>query len=200
VDGLGDIYDRKFFAEYGANSGVYASACAFIAREIARRFQPETAVDWGCGTGLHAAALAECGVAVTAVDGVRADQDLLASNIDVRIADLTQPIPDNLVTRPYDLSLCIDVMEHLFERDANQALINVTNGAGVVILSCAPPGQGGHHHVNEQPRRYWVKRMAELGWRYDRRETGAMERYFLANRDSTPLSWMYHNLCIYRPA
>ena len=36
------------------------------------------------------------------------------------------------------------------------ALANVTRGAGLAILSCAPPGQGGHHHVNERPRRYWV--------------------------------------------
>jgi hypothetical protein len=40
--------------------------------------------------------------------------------------------------------------------------------------------------------------MAELGWHYQRRETGALERHFLERRDRLPHSWMYHNLCVYR--
>ncbi len=200
VDRLEDIYDRAFFREYGAASGAYADACAFIGRELVRRFTPATAVDWGCGTGLHAAALTRCGVEVIAVDGARADPDLCPPDLDLRVADLTAPVPDSFVPRPYDLSLCIDVMEHLFARDADQALANISHGAKLVIMSCAPPGQGGHHHVNEQPRRYWIKRMADLGWVYNRRETGAMEQHFMAHRELVPFSWMYHNLCVYRPA
>jgi hypothetical protein len=93
----------------------------------------------------------------------------------------------------------IDVLEHLEDEDSAAALANIVTGASMVILSCAPPGQGGHHHVNERPRRYWVARMAKLGWLYQRRETGALERSFLERRDQLPWSWMYHNLCLYRP-
>lgn len=200
VDDLDKIYNRTFFSEYGTASGAYADACEFIGKELVRRFSPESVVDWGCGTGLHAAAIAACGVQVVGVDGVCADSDLRADDIDLRIADLTEPIAESFVTRPYDLSLCIDVMEHLFERDAAQAMANISHGAKLVVMSCAPPGQGGHHHVNEQPRRYWIKHMAEIGWTYSRRETGAMERYFMDHREHVPFSWMYHNLCVYRSA
>lgn len=199
MDELADIYDRAFFAEHGAGNPAYAAACAFIAEELHRRFEPETVVDWGCGAGLHAAALARCGARVIAVDGVIADPDLRTAELDIVQADLRAPVDPALTFERYDLSLCLDVLEHLDEAHADQALANVTRGAGTVILSCAPPHQGGHHHVNEQPRRYWVARMAALGWRYDRPATGAMERHFLQFRDRLP-TWMYHNLCIYRPA
>jgi hypothetical protein len=36
-----------------------------------------------------------------------------------------------------------------------------------VIMSGATPGQGGYHHVNEQPREYWIDKFAEYGFTYD---------------------------------
>ena len=199
MDDLEAIYDRAFFADYAASNAVYAGACEVIATELVRRFQPATAVDWGCGTGLHASAMARAGVRVLGVDGVLADPDQRASGVEIRVADLTRPVAAELTFSSYDLSLCIDVLEHLDDQHSAAALANVTRGAAIVVLSCAPPGQGGHHHVNERPRRYWVERMAAIGWRYDRQETGSMERGFVADRSRLPWSWMYHNLCVYRP-
>jgi len=196
---LTDIYDRAFFAEYGVRNAGYAAACRFIAGEIYRRFCPRTVVDWGCGAGIHAAALQRCGARVIAVDAVIADDEFREQGLDLRRADLTHAVPEGVAYREYDLSLCIDVLEHLREEDAASALANITRGAKLALLSCAPPMQGGHHHLNEQPRRYWIERMQAIDWRYDRRETGAMEQHFLRHRDRVPLSWMYHNLCVYRP-
>jgi SAM-dependent methyltransferase len=193
-----DIYDRAFFEEYGAANRRYAAACAFIAGELHRRFAPATAVDWGCGAGLHAAELARRGVNIVGVDAVQVDSDL-AGEVDLVVADLTRPVASARIPERYDLSICIDVLEHLADEQSAAALANVTRGAELVVLSAAPPHQGGHHHVNERPRRYWVARMRELGWHYDRYETGAMERYFLDHRDRVPESWMFHNLCVYRP-
>ncbi len=195
---LSTIYDDAFFRQWGVGNADYADACSFIAAEIYRRFQPRSVIDWGCGAGLHAAELARLGVDVIAVDGVVPSAELRDRDVDIRVADLTEPLPFGFLPAAYDLSLCIDVMEHLHEADADVALDNITESAGLLIMSCAPPGQGGHHHVNEQPRRYWVARMAKRGWKYDRRETGRMENYFLGHREQLPLSWMYHNLCIYR--
>lgn len=193
------IYDRAFFAEYGESNEAYNDACDVIATEIVRRFTPTTAVDWGCGTGLHVAAMRRAGVNAIGIDGVLADDDLRANGVDIRVADITAPVAPESSFESYDLSLCIDVLEHLHDSESAPALANITRGASLVILSCAPPGQGGHHHVNERPRRYWVGRMADIGWKYDRRETGAMENVFIADRSRLPWSWMYHNLCVYRP-
>lgn len=196
---LSDIYDRAFFAEYGATNPAYADACRFIGETLHARFAPATAVDWGCGAGLHAAAMAARGARVIGVDGVRADDDQRAPGVDLVVADLCQPVADPRIPARYDLSLCIDVLEHIDDADSAPVLDNITRGADLVVLSCAPPNQGGHHHVNEQPRRYWIDRMRALGWHYDRAATGALEEHFRAHRDRVPDSWMYHNLCVYRP-
>lgn len=194
------IYDRRFFREYSRANAGYAAACELIAAEIARRFAPATAIDWGCGAGLHAGALIRAGVDAVGVDAVIADADLRDPDAVIARGDLRATIErGGAIPATCDLALSIDVLEHIDEADSAAALDNIIAGAGLVILSCAPPGQGGHHHVNEQPRRYWVARMAELGWRYQRRETGGLERWFLERRDRLPHSWMYHNLCIYRP-
>ena len=195
---LNELYDRNFFGEYSRKNARYQAACELIATEIANRFSPTSAIDWGCGTGLHVGALVRAGVDAIGVDGVLADDDLRDPDATIVIADLRSPPPLDGVPQTCDLSMCIDVLEHIEERDSAAALDHVIAGAELVILSCAPPHQGGHHHVNEQPRRYWVARMAELGWAYQRRETGAMENYFLTKRDVLTESWMYHNLCVYR--
>jgi SAM-dependent methyltransferase len=197
---LAELYDRAFFRAYGAANPIYAESCRLIAAEIYQRFRPQSVVDWGCGAGLHAAAISRLGAVAVGVDGVAVDDDLRAPGLAVVIADLTSPIEPPLVPDRYDLSLCLDVLEHIPAEHADRVLDNVCRDASLVILSCAPPHQGGHHHVNEQPRRYWVARMARRGWYYDRKETGAMEQTFLAMRDRLPWTWMFHNLCVYRRA
>jgi len=199
VERLSAIYDREFFEPFSAANAAYVEACTVIASEIHRRFQPRTVVDWGCGAGLHLAAMAELGASVVGVDGASLDSDLVASGVPVHRADITKPLAPDLLWDRYDLSLCIDVLEHIHDEHSDVALANVVRGADMVILSCAPPNQGGHHHVNERPRRYWIEKMAALGWEYQRCETGDMERSFLGMRDLLTETWMFHNLCIYLP-
>jgi hypothetical protein len=199
-DELASIYDAAFAAEYGRENPVYARCCAAVAEVISERFSPASAVDWGCGAGLHVAALRQLGVDAVGVDGVAWPRPCRAPEVEILRADLRVPIPLGHVFARYDLSMCLDVLEHIDETHTEIVLENITRGAELVLLSCAPPGQRGHHHVNEQPRRYWVARLAAIGWRYDRRATGDLAQTFLARRETLPLSWMYHNLCVYRPA
>jgi cyclopropane fatty-acyl-phospholipid synthase-like methyltransferase len=196
-DRLTELYCHDFFEPYSATAGSYADSCRLIAEEIHRRFEPQTVVDWGCGAGLHLRAMAARGARVLGVDGSRAAVELASECTETVCADLTEPV--DLPWDRYDLAMCIDVLEHVHEQHADAVLANLVAGADMVILSCAPPNQGGHHHVNEQPRRYWVRKMAALGWEYQRAETSDMERYFLSIRDRIQHTWMFHNLCIYLP-
>ena len=50
----------------------------------------------------------------------------------------------------FDLALCLDVGEHIPESRVGVFLDNITQFADTLLLACASPGQGGHHHVNEQ--------------------------------------------------
>ncbi len=192
-------YGREFFDQYGVGNPAYRNACRAVGKELYRRFLPDRVIDWGCGAALHAGALADCGAQVTAVDRCPADPDQREPGVRIVHADLRSKERPPGIPATCDLSICIDVLEHIDECFAQRALEHIVHGAGVVILSCAPKGQGGHQHVNEQPRRYWIAKMEKLGWFYDRGATGALEDQLRTQRDEMPWSWMYHNLCVYRP-
>ena len=51
----------------------------------------------------------------------------------------------------YELAVCLEVAEHLNESSADNLILQLTNLANRVLFSAAIPGQGGLHHVNEQP-------------------------------------------------
>lgn len=69
------------------------------------------------------------------------------------------------VPRRFDLSICLEVAEHL-SPEAGLHLVNQLCAASpLVLFSAAVPGQGGNGHINEQWPRYWQDRFAVNGYR-----------------------------------
>merc|ERR1711992_116500 len=57
----------------------------------------------------------------------------------------------------YDVVLSIEVAEHIPKTGENAFMDNLVRHMkhdGIIILTWAYPGQGGHHHVNEQNKAY----------------------------------------------
>lgn len=190
---LATIYDRDFFRQWGRNNARYVRTARRIAQTLHRRLGFASALDLGAGCGVYADALTKLGVRVVAVDGVRPPEDE-AFPMDLRLRDLTEPIED--LKGPFDLTLCLEVAEHIPEDLSAGFLRNVTRFSDLVAISCAPPGQGGTHHVNERPKRYWVGRFAELGFRYDRAATGVLVEEF--KNPNLEHNWMGHHISLYR--
>lgn len=67
-------------------------------------------------------------------------------------ADLTQPIR---LGRRFDLVQSLEVAEHLPADTAATFVETLVSHGAVILFSAAAPGQGGEHHVNEQPLEYW---------------------------------------------
>jgi hypothetical protein len=42
-------------------------------------------------------------------------------------------------------------------------------------MTHATPGQGGYHHVNEQPSGYWIEKMREAGFTHLERDSQWMQ-------------------------
>ena len=70
--------------------------------------------------------------------------------------------------RGRDVVISFEVAEHLPERLANRYLRLLTAASDTVVLSAATPGQGGTSHLNEQPHEYWIQKMANRGYEFDR--------------------------------
>jgi SAM-dependent methyltransferase len=110
-------------------------------------------VDFGCGLGAWLSVWKASGAAVHGVDGPYVNQDrLLIDKAEFEPLDLVAPID---LGRRFDLVQSLETAEHLAAARAAGFVANLVAHADKVLFSAAVPGQGGEHHVNEQPLEYW---------------------------------------------
>lgn len=133
-----------------------------IVSVLMKLFQPKSVVDFGCGLGNFIISFKEKGVpTVLGLDGAWAKTDPLfkiKSEEEFKEVDLTKFIQ---LERKFDLAICLEVAEHLFPKDADTFLKNLTSASDVIVFSAAVPGQGGIHHVNEQWIPYWQEKFLQ---------------------------------------
>lgn len=120
---------------------------------LIKRFCVSSMLDLGSGGGYSAQYFHSQGVKVLAVDGMR--ENCLTAHYPTIHWDLTQ----NRVTTRVDLVHCQEVVEHIEEKFLDNLLTSLTCGRFIVMTN-ALPGQGGYHHVNEQPTEYWIEHLS----------------------------------------
>ncbi|MBW1872771.1 MAG: hypothetical protein JRJ19_11945 [Deltaproteobacteria bacterium] len=189
---LAQQYDQEFFSEWGRTNSAYVSSAKTVIDVLFENFKPGRVIDLGCGCGVHSYFLRKKGVEVVCLDGVQPPEEHSFVS-DIHIRDLTVRF-DN-IWGDFDLALCLDVGEHIPKDLSGIFLENITSFCDTLLLACAPPGQGGHHHVNEQPKRYWIKRLAEHRFGYNRKRTGILLETFKKNR--TEFMWMNEHISVY---
>lgn len=195
MSNLSEIYDADFFKEWGPRHDEYLQSAERIVEAIHSLFQPQRLIDIGCGCGVYAHYFQQRGVAVTALDGVEPPEENRFP-IPIHVQDLTVDFANSWGR--FDLALCLEVAEHIPAALVEPFLINITRFSDRLILSAAPPGQGGTHHVNEQPKRYWVQKLAQHGFVYRRRETGRLVDSLYTT--DLPYKWMAEHISIYERA
>lgn len=128
-----------------------------------RALAPASVLDVGCGRGLWLEAWLRLGVGdVLGLDGAYVEPARLAipagsfGSMDIaRSFDLG---------RRWGLAQCLEVAEHIPTEHSRTLVQNLTRHSDLVVFSAALPGQGGHHHVNEQPLEFWRDLFAEEGY------------------------------------
>jgi len=132
-----------------------------IAREIVNRVSPKTALDTGCAFGLLVEQLRLLGVDATGVD---ISEHAIANAPDsvrpyVRVASVTEPFGQR-----YDLIVCIEVLEHMAQSDAERAIANLTAHTDDIPFSSTPYDYKEATHFNVHPIEYWVELFARHGF------------------------------------
>lgn len=134
-------------------------------RYLARRYQPKTFLDVGCGPGGMVRNALSYGLNAHGIDG---DYTLQFKEIDDRVLvhDFTTGPCE---VAPADLGWCVEFLEHIEE----QFLPNVFSALGKcnVILCTANPTIAGHHHVNCQPQSYWIATFSRYGFLWEEEAT-----------------------------
>ena len=182
------VYDRAY---YEALDGVHRPLYRLLADTVDHLFEPRTAVDVGCGTGLILSRLQERGVQVAGIEGSR--HAIESSGLGDRVvkANLERSIPR---LGRFDVCFCIEVAEHLPARAASPLVDALTSLSDIVVFTAATPGQGGSHHVNEQPQSYWETRFAERGFRRDGQRESQLKTGIASIAKP---AWMHQNLMLF---
>jgi hypothetical protein len=81
--------------------------------------------------------------------------------IEFRSIDLDKPFS---AAEKVDLTICLEVAEHLDPKIAPQLINALTASSDVVLFSAAYLDQGGTNHINEQPHTYWGNLFAEFSF------------------------------------
>jgi SAM-dependent methyltransferase len=122
-------------------------------------------LDVGCAEGHCIEFYHRRGCNVRGVDGSRLAKERSLLNARHDVHDFT----DGPYTPPgrYDLVWCCEFVEHVEERYMPNFLHTFGSADRFIMLTYAVRGQEGWHHVNCQPREYWLQQLEDIGYQYD---------------------------------
>jgi GT2 family glycosyltransferase len=128
-----------------------------IADRIVGDFHPFTALDAGCAMGLLVEALRNRGVRAWGIDISPYAISQVHPNVRefCTIGSVTDPLP-----RRYDLIVCIEVLEHVPQPDAELAIANFCQHADSVLFSSSPDDVVEPTHINLHSPEYWAEQFA----------------------------------------
>ena len=96
-----------------------------------------------------------------------------------------------------DILICLEVAEHIEEAKADDVVASMVRNlapGGMLIWTAAQPGQGGHGHINCQPKAYWDAKFRAAGLRPYHLGTSKLYSYIAAGPH---MGWFLNNLMVF---
>jgi hypothetical protein len=148
---------------------------------------PPSLLDIGSGTSAMVNVARKLGVDAIGVDKIARDPDIQH--------DLREPL--NL-GKTFALVTCIEVAEHIPEKDSGIFLNNVCSHlmrGGRLVFTSAPPSQPGDEHVHLKHAYYWRNRIDERGLSY--REDLTVRLRLAWQWLPMPMMWIVGNVQVF---
>lgn len=162
IIGPNDIYSEDYFKK--RTTDPWWSEARHVSSVIDDQFDPDSVIDFGCAIGHYLKPFHEGGATIKGVEGSEvARNHLVIPEECFEIHDLRDPYQPEM---KYELALCFEVAEHLPEKHADTLVETLTASSNTVIFTAALLGQAGDHHVNLQPREYWIGKFEEKQFEY----------------------------------
>jgi len=184
------IYKDKYYEK--RKKDPWRSESNHIGEVLNERYKPESVIDFGCAIGTHLEPFYNKGVKIKGIEGNKyAIENSVVPSRYVVQHDLRDPFEPSDY---YDLALSIEVAEHIPEEFSDIYADTIADSAERIVMTAAPPGQGGTHHVNEQTLEYWIQKFENRGFKFDQNETNKVASLF----DVDNSTWMENNLLIFK--
>jgi len=180
-------YDAQFQAY---TRSIATQSAQVIVPILTEALRPSSVVDFGCGRASWLQVWKNAGASeVLGLDGDYVDRNDLAVDLsEFSARDLGSTID---LGRRFDLVESLEVAEHLPKSRGRGFVADLCRHGDRVLFGAAPPGQGGEHHINEQPYSYWRAFFSDLGY-----ETFDFVRPQIASqREVAP--WYRYNTLLY---
>ena len=133
---------------------------------LINKYNIKSMVDIGCGPGGMVELARSRGLNCMGIDG----DWTLKRNIEIELHDFTK---GSMKIEPRDIAYSCEFVEHV-EPQYIPNYMPVFQQCKYAIITYAPTGHKGHHHVNCQPEKYWVDMFAEYGFVWDDVTTAAI--------------------------
>ena len=132
-------------------------------------------IDVGCGLGFVMEYFAQSGIEVMGVDGSPSaiEKNVMAPD-QLHQHDFTKG--PWAPAKKYDLVWSSEFLEHVEQQYEPNFFATFECAQKYLMVTFAVPGQGGHHHVNEQHGEYWIDRFAQIGFQYEEELTQKARR------------------------
>jgi len=154
-------YDDAFFSYTTAGALTSARIIIPVLKDLLPKIT--SAVDFGCAQGAWLNIWKENGTTdLLGIDGNYVNPDSLTiEKSSFKAANLSSQID---LGRKFDLAYSFEVADHIDAKYADIFINNLIRHADFILFSASPPGQGGEHHINEQPYDYWRQIFAKYGY------------------------------------
>jgi len=148
------------------------SQCPKMWKYIIETLNVKSVLDVGCGMGYAMQEFMKYCDEVVGIDG--SSYALQNSPVKENIFSHDYTIGELETEDRYDLCWCCEFVEHVGEQYVDNFLSTFAF-CNYVAMTHAVPGQGGHHHVNCQPKEYWIEKLKEYGFEYDEEFTDKLK-------------------------
>ena len=154
-------YDDEFMSYADISSKMSAN---IIIKLLSSSITVRSVLDIGCAKGTWLKAWHASGA--TDILGVDGHYVIKGNLVIPQVAFQARDVATEMdLGQKFDLVQSLEVAEHIEECNADIFVGNlVHHSKGYILFSAAPPGQGGEHHVNEQPYEYWRQKFQLKGY------------------------------------
>lgn len=152
-------YNDRFFKHRALWRADYDA----ISKWLAINIEGESFGDIGCGNGYMIASLDSLDKTVWGVDASEKYVDKKVRK-HVKKADLTQAQTFD----KSDVVLCFDVADRINKKFVDTLMKNiVSTSADTIVFTASKPGKAGVHHLNLEPKDYWLNRFSKYRYYLD---------------------------------
>lgn len=189
---LEEIYGNKFFRKRDSLEWRTPLVCSAIKTAYPNI---KSICDVGCATGSFLKGFLGMGLEADGIEGsIAAKPYSVCPDGIIKYLDFRLPVD----VGKRDLVISLEMAEHVEPEFAEIYTKNLCNISDNVLISAAPPGQGGHYHVNCQPKEYWIKLFDQVDFSVDYHIMKVIHREWEPVKTKKAMSAYYSNLIVFR--